>query len=68
MNPPGRQLAALSELRQQPRSHDWRYLLGAVRRPCYVCGKRPRRGESYWVVNLHAARMITVCDRCRARV
>ena len=61
-----RQLAALSELRQT--GHLWRFTSGDNYGPCYVCGRRGKRGEGYWRILLHEARPITVCVGCRARV
>ncbi len=57
MNKPARQLAALSEIRSG--QHDWRYLLGDATSPCYVCGRRRKRGEGYYRLNLHRARVVT---------
>ena len=65
-NKTARQVAALSEIRSG--RHDWRYLLGAAGRPVLRLRKAARGGEGYYRLNLHAARVVTVCDRCRTRV
>ena len=58
---PACQIAALSELRSG--RHEWRYLLSGAANGCYVCGRRRKRGEGYWRVNLHAERIIKAFEK-----